>query len=83
MEHRTQLFDAFNVDDSGTVDTEKLMGIEAHLHLAHRLPDEIRVGATMQAEIISLSFHPVDLFYAEEQRLSPRLHEQAICIFSV
>ena len=52
--------------------------VEPRLHVVHRLAEQMRVLAEVQAHVVAGRLDPVDLVGAQEEHAAARLHDQAI-----
>jgi hypothetical protein len=62
-----QFLDALGVDDAGAVDADEAARIEPRLHARHRLAEEVRFLAKVQAHVVAGGFDPVEIVGAQEE----------------
>ena len=77
VEELPQLADAFEVDDRRAVDAGELFGVEARLHLVHRLAQQVALAPDVELDVVVLGGDVVDLVRLQEGDAARRLDEQA------
>ena len=78
VERRSQLLDAVDVDDGAAVDPDELLRIQLRLEVGHRIPNQMRLFADVQAHVIARGFTPVDVGGPDEVHAAAGLDDQPV-----